>query len=169
MFNFKEALQRYRVAERFGLPFNFCINAFLFGKGTPKENFEKITNNKEEQKINTGYYKLTSVTDLEGKERTEEKYEHFKKYCHSDFEFDYLRGICRWNVLIPRNTKVVSKQTRSYSTETIYECKTNISMIPYQTKSYASECEYTENGFTLCTPNSVYHFEKIKGYKVLGY
>ena len=46
MFNFKEAIQRYRVAEHFGLSFVFRVKAFLFGKGIPKENFEKMINNK---------------------------------------------------------------------------------------------------------------------------
>lgn len=46
MFNFKEAIQRYRVAKRFGLPFNFCIKVFLLGEGTPSGNFEEMINNK---------------------------------------------------------------------------------------------------------------------------
>lgn len=47
MFNFKDALQRYRVAEYFGLSFISRIKVFFFGKGTPKENFEKMINNEK--------------------------------------------------------------------------------------------------------------------------
>lgn len=48
MFNYKKAIQRYRVAQNFGLPFKLRIKAFFRGKGTPKENFEKeIINHKK--------------------------------------------------------------------------------------------------------------------------
>ena len=47
MFNYKKAIQRYRVAQNLGLPFKLRIKVFFRGKGTPKENFEKeIINNK---------------------------------------------------------------------------------------------------------------------------
>lgn len=48
MFNYKKALQRYRVAENFGLPFMLRIKVFFRGNGTPKENFKKeIINHKK--------------------------------------------------------------------------------------------------------------------------
>ena len=47
MFRFKDAIERYRVAEVFGLPFKIRIKAFLFGKGRPIENFEKLINDKK--------------------------------------------------------------------------------------------------------------------------
>ena len=48
MFKFKGAIQRYRVAKNFGLPFMLCIKVFFRGKGTPKQNFEKeIINDKK--------------------------------------------------------------------------------------------------------------------------
>lgn len=48
MFNYKKAIQRYRVAKIFGLPFKLRIKVFFLGKGTPKENFEKkIINHKK--------------------------------------------------------------------------------------------------------------------------
>lgn len=49
MFKLKNAIERYRVAKRFGLPNNICIKAFLFGKGRPVENFEKMINGKKEK------------------------------------------------------------------------------------------------------------------------
>ena len=47
MLNYKKAIQRYRVAENFGLPFKLRIKVFFRGKGTPKENFEKEIIKKE--------------------------------------------------------------------------------------------------------------------------
>lgn len=41
MFNFKEAVQRYRVAKRFGLPFNFCVKAFFKVKERQKKILKK--------------------------------------------------------------------------------------------------------------------------------
>ena len=50
MFNYKKAIQRYRVAKKFGLHFMLCIKVFFRGNGTPKENFEKeIINDKKER------------------------------------------------------------------------------------------------------------------------
>ena len=46
MFRLKDAVERYRVAELFGLPFKIRIKVFLFGKGRPIENLEKMTNTK---------------------------------------------------------------------------------------------------------------------------
>lgn len=42
--NYKKAIQRYRVAQNFGLPFKLRIKVFFRGNGTPKENFEKRDN-----------------------------------------------------------------------------------------------------------------------------
>lgn len=48
MFNYKKAIQRYRVAQNFGLPFKLRIKVLFRGNGTPKENFEKeIINHKK--------------------------------------------------------------------------------------------------------------------------
>lgn len=47
MFRLKDAVERYRAAELFGLPFKICIKVFLFGKGRPIENFEKMINDKK--------------------------------------------------------------------------------------------------------------------------
>ncbi len=47
MLYLSNALERYRVARRFGLPFELCVKAAVFGKGTPKDNFNKMTKNKE--------------------------------------------------------------------------------------------------------------------------
>ena len=47
MLNLQNAIKRYRVARLFGLPTKLCIKIFLFGKGNPLENFEKMTRPKE--------------------------------------------------------------------------------------------------------------------------
>lgn len=49
MFNYKKAIQRYRVAKIFGLPFKLRIKVFFRGNGTPKENFEKEIIKKERE------------------------------------------------------------------------------------------------------------------------
>ena len=43
VFNIKAAVERYRVARLFDLPTKICIKVFLFGKGRPIENLEKMT------------------------------------------------------------------------------------------------------------------------------
>jgi hypothetical protein len=42
----KNAYERYKFAQFFGLPLRFCLKAFFFGKGNPYNNLKTLNERK---------------------------------------------------------------------------------------------------------------------------